>query len=213
MTRGRGYELQLADGEIDAVQAERLLEESRPRQALALWRGEPLADLADEPFAADAIRRLEGLGGRAAELAIDADLAVGAHAELIGELDALVAAHPLRERLQAQRMLALYRSNRQSEALAAYRVARAELVEQIGVEPGAELQRLHEQILAHDPALDLPAAAEPELSPRQPHRRGGARARSWWVPPRSCSPACWRSGSSACSSRTGWPRSTRTRSV
>ena len=189
VTRGRGYELQLADGEIDAVQAERLLEESRPREALALWRGEPLADLADEPFAPAEIRRFEELRLRAAELAIDADLAVGRHTELIGELDALVAAHPLRERLHAQRMLALYRANRQSEALAAYRAARAELVEQIGVEPGAELQRLHEQILAHDPALDLPAAAEPELVPRQRRRRDGARARCWWAPPRSCSPA------------------------
>ena len=129
------------------------------------------------------IRRLEELRLRAAELAIDADLAAGRHAEVIAELDALVAANPLRERLHAQRMLALYRAGRQSEALAAYRAARAELVEQIGVEPGAELQRLHEQILAHDPALDLPAAAEPEsrAPPRATLARGaggrrGARA-------------------------------------
>jgi predicted ATPase/DNA-binding SARP family transcriptional activator len=160
VTRGRGYELQLADGEVDAVRAARLLEESRPRDALALWHGEPLADLADTPFAAAEIRRLQELRLRAAELAIDADLSAGRHAELITEIDTLVAANPLRERLHAQRMLALYRAHRQSEALAAYRTARAELVEQIGVEPGAELQRLHEQILAHDPALDLrPAAA------------------------------------------------------
>jgi YVTN family beta-propeller protein len=169
VTRGRGYELQLADGEIDAARAERLLEQARPREALALWRGEPLADLADEPFAAAEIRRLEDLRLRATEMAIDADLAAGRHAELTGELDALVAEHPLRERLHAQRMLALYRAGRQSEALGAYRAARAELVEQIGVEPGGELQRLHEQILAHDPALDLPAAAEPET--RAPRRR------------------------------------------
>ena len=178
MTRGRGYELQLADGEVDAVRAERLLEESRPREALALWRGEPLADLADEPFAAAEIRRLQELRLRAAELAIDADLAAGRHAELIAELDALVAANPLRERLHAQRMLALYRANRQSEALGAYRAARAGLVEQIGVEPGAELQRLHEQILAHDPALDLPAAAAPEpaTAPAARARRGSRAA-------------------------------------
>jgi predicted ATPase/class 3 adenylate cyclase/DNA-binding winged helix-turn-helix (wHTH) protein len=164
VTRGRGYELQLADGEVDAVRAERLLEESRARDALALWQGEPLADLADEPFAAAEIRRLQELRLRAAELAIDADLSAGRQAELIGELDALVAANPLRERLHAQRMLALYRANRQAEALEAYRAARAGLIEQIGVEPGAELRRLHEQILAHDPALDLPAAAAPEAA-------------------------------------------------
>ena len=92
---------------------------------------------------------------------------------MIGELETLVAAHPLRERLHAQHMLALYRSGRQSEALEAYRVARSGLVEEIGVEPGAELQRLHEQVLAHDPALDLPAPADadPVPSPRPPPRR------------------------------------------
>ena len=141
---------------------------------MALWRGGPLADLADEPFAAAEIRRLEDLRLRATEMAIDADLAAGRHAELTGELDALVAENPLRERLHAQRMLALYRAGRQSEALAAYRTARAELVEQIGVEPGGELQRLHEQILAHDPALDLPAAAEPESRAPPPRRRSRA---------------------------------------
>jgi ABC-type transport system substrate-binding protein/DNA-binding SARP family transcriptional activator/DNA-binding beta-propeller fold protein YncE len=153
VTRGRGYELQLTDGEVDATRASRLIDESRPREALALWRGEPLADLADEPFAAAEIRRLEELRLRATELAIDADLEVGRHAEVIGELDALVGEHPLRERLHAQRMLALYRSGRQAEALEAYRAARTALVEQIGVEPGAELRELHEQILAQDPAL------------------------------------------------------------
>jgi len=172
VTRGRGYELQL-DGEVDAARAGRLVEESRAREALALWRGEPLADLADEPFAAAEIRRLEELRLRAAELAVDADLAAGRHASLIGELDALIAADPLRERLHAQRMLALYRAGRQSEALAAYRDARSALVEEVGVEPGAELQRLHERILAQDPALDLPADAEPERASasRAPPRR------------------------------------------
>jgi len=173
VTRGRGYELQLPDDDVDAVRFERLLEESRAREALALWRGDALADVADEPFAASEIRRLEELRLRAAELAIDADLAAGRHASLIGELNALVAADPLRERLHAQRMLALYRAGRQSEALAAYRDARSALVEEVGVEPGAELQRLHERILAQDPALDLPADAEPEpaSAPRAPPRR------------------------------------------
>ncbi len=173
VTRGRGYELQAPEEAVDAVRFERLLDESRAREALGLWHGDPLADVADEPFAAAEIRRLDALRLRAAESAIDADLAVGRHAEVIGELDALVAANPLREHLHAQRMLALYRSGRQSEALAAYRDARAVLVEEVGVEPGAELHELHERILAHDPALDLPepAAAEPADVPRPPNRR------------------------------------------
>jgi YVTN family beta-propeller protein len=165
VTHGRGYELQLPERDVDAVRFERLVGESRPRDALALWHGDALADLTDEPFAATEIRRLEELRVRAAECAIDADLDVGRHAEVVGELDALVAAYPLREHLHAERMLALYRAGRQSEALAAYQEARAALVEQIGVEPGAELQRLHDAILAHDLALDLPAPEEPEPPP------------------------------------------------
>src|SRR3954453_9340444 len=127
VTHGRAYELELVDGEVDAVRAERLLEEARPREALALWRGEPLEDLADEPFAAPEIRRLQELRLRAAERAIDADLEAGRHDEVIAQLDTLVAANPLRERLHAQRMLALYRGGRQSEALGAYPPAPARL--------------------------------------------------------------------------------------
>jgi YVTN family beta-propeller protein len=173
VTRGRGYELQLTGGDVDAVRFERLLEESRPREALALWRGDALADLADEPFAAAEIRRLDELRLRAAEMAIEADLAAGRHAEVLGELDALVAEAPLRERLHAQRMLALYRSGRQSEALEAYREARTALVQEIGVEPGSELRRLHEAILGQDPALDLPVVADAgPSSPSPPVPRG-----------------------------------------
>ena len=164
VTHGRGYELRLPADAVDVARFERLLDESRPREALALWRGEALADVADEPFAAAEIRRLDELRVHAHELAIDADLEAGRHADVIGELEALVAQHPLRERLHAQRMLALYRSERQSEALDAYRQARGALVEQIGVEPGAELQRLHAAILSHDPALD-PAAPVPPARP------------------------------------------------
>ena len=183
VTRGRGYELQLADGSVDVARAVRLLEESRPREALTLWRGEPLADLADEPFAAPEIRRLEDLRLRATEMAVDADLAAGRHAELTGELDRLVAEYPLRERLHGQRMLALYRAGRQSEALEAYRQARVALVEQIGVEPGAELRGLHERILTQDPALDLPtaAAAEPETQPQAGQAPRPRRSRSLLV--------------------------------
>ena len=162
-TRNGGYVLQAPDGEVDAVRFERLLEESRAREALALWRGDALADVANEPFAAAEIRRLDELRLRAAERAIDDDLAAGRHAEVIGELEALTAAEPLREHLHAQHMLALYRSGRQSDALAAYRDARSGLVDQIGVEPGGELRRLQDAILAQDPALDVPQ--RPRRSP------------------------------------------------
>jgi DNA-binding SARP family transcriptional activator len=177
VTHGRGYELQLPADAVDVARFERLLDESRPREALALWRGEALADVADEPFAAAEIRRLDELRVHAHELAIDADLEAGRHADVIGELAALVAEHPLRERLHAQRMLALYRSERQSEALGAYRQARGALVEQIGVEPGPELQQLHEAVLAHDAALDAPAPPVPAPSqpvPGRTRRRRGA---------------------------------------
>ena len=136
VTRNGGYELQLSGDEVDVVRFERLVDESRAREALALWRGDALADLAGEPFAAAEIRRLDDLRLRAAESAIELDLAAGRHAEVIGELERLVTEEPLREHLHAQRMLALYRSGRQAEALEAYRDARSALVEQIGVEPG-----------------------------------------------------------------------------
>jgi DNA-binding SARP family transcriptional activator len=121
----------LADGEVDAVRFERLLKDARGREALALWRGAPLCDVAEEPFAAAEIRRLEDLRVRAGELAIDADLGAGRHHEVLGLLEALLEAEPLRERLHAQRMLALYRCGRQAEALSACREARALLVEQV----------------------------------------------------------------------------------
>jgi len=196
ITRGRGYELRLAAERVDAARFEALVTQATDtngsagrlaREALALWCGAALADVADEPFAAAEIRRLEELRLRAAELAVEGDLAAGRHREVIGELDALVAAHPLSERLHAQRMLALYRSGRQAEALAAYRHARSVLVEEIGVEPGPELRRLHEAILRQDAAaLDLPAAAAPPAAapssvaagPRAPpvaRRRPGPR--------------------------------------
>jgi peptide/nickel transport system substrate-binding protein len=173
VTLGHGYQLQLANGEVDTLRFERLLGDSRAREALALWHGDALEDVAEEPFAAAEIRRLDELRLRAAETAIDADLEAGRHADVIAELELLVAEEPLREHLHAQRMLALYRSGRQSDALAAYRDARAGLVDQVGVEPGAELRALHEAVLGQDPALDLPAGPEPvpALAPRPPPRR------------------------------------------
>src|SRR5215216_4816984 len=160
-THGRGYALELADDRVDAVRFERLVDEGKADEALALWHDDPLSDLRSEPFAPAEIRRLEKLRARALEAAVDEQLAAGRHREVLARIDELVAEHPLRERLHAQRMLALYRSGRQADALAAYRGARATLVEEIGVEPGPELRRLHEAILAQDPALELPFAGAP----------------------------------------------------
>jgi YVTN family beta-propeller protein len=179
VTRGRGYELRLSDGDVDALRFEQLLDDGRAREALALWRGEALADLVDEPFAAAEVRRLDVLRLHASELAIDDDIEAGRHGKVIGELDALIDEHPLREQLHARRMLALYRCGRQAEALEAYRDARAVLVEQVGVEPGGELRRLQDAILAQDPALDGAAAppptqARPPPTRPPPHRRTGA---------------------------------------
>jgi WD40 repeat protein/DNA-binding SARP family transcriptional activator len=163
VTRGRGYELRLGTDELDARCFERLVAEGRPREALALWRGAPLADVAGEPFAAGEIRRLEELRLAAIESAIDDDLGAARHREVAAELDVLVAEEPLRERFHAQRMLALYRCGRQADALDAYRQARSALVEAIGIEPGPELRRLQEAILRQEPSLEAPA---PELRRR-----------------------------------------------
>jgi DNA-binding SARP family transcriptional activator len=128
VTRGRGYELRMDPDAVDALRFERLLSAgengARALEALALWRGPPLDDLADEPFAAPEIRRLVDLWLQAREAAIDAALADGRQAEVLGEIDALIREHPLRERLRAQQMIALYRLARQAEALDAFREAR-----------------------------------------------------------------------------------------
>ena len=125
----------------------------RLREALALWRGSPLADFACEPFAQVEILRLEELRAGAHEELAEAELELGHHARLVGELEALVAAHPLRERLRAQLMLAYYRSGRQTAALAAFQDARRTLADELGLEPSAELRRLERAILVHDPSL------------------------------------------------------------
>lgn len=161
-----GYVLRAAAEEIDAVVAERLGREGerllpddpagahdRLDLALGLWRGEPLSDLADEPFARPEIARLGELRLRLLEDRIEADLRLGRQAELVGELRDLVAASPYRERLRGQLMVALYRCGRQAEALRAYQEARTILVEELGIDPGPELQELERAILRHDPAL------------------------------------------------------------
>jgi len=184
-TSGRGYTLRVEDGELDVDRFERLvcegseaLAHERPadaathlRAGLALWRGQPLAEVAYEGFAQGEIARLEERRAVALERRIDADLALGRHADLVSELEALVARHPLRERLRGQRMLALYRCGRQSDALEAFHQARRQLVEEVGVEPGPELRGLHEAILRQDPSLD-----RAPREPRHPFDAGPARA-------------------------------------
>ena len=124
-------------------------------EALALWRGAPLAEFAAERFARAESARLDELHAGVLEVRVDADLALGAHTALVPELEALVARYPLRERLREQLMLALYRAGRQAEALQTYRGARATLVEELGIEPGRKLQELEQAILRQDTSLDL----------------------------------------------------------
>ena len=145
----------------------------RLRAALAEWRGPPLSGLSFEPFAQAEIVTLEGLHAAALEDRIEADLLAGRHGELVPELEALVARHPLRERLRGQLMLALYRAGRQGDALDAYRQAVRTLDAELGLPPSPELERLERAILAHDPALrhGPPAAVEAPGPERRRRRR------------------------------------------
>jgi DNA-binding SARP family transcriptional activator len=168
-TRSPGYVMRLAPGQLDLHRFERQAEEAAEarargdahrvaqllREALALWRGDALADLADEPFARAAIERLEEIRLAVLERRIDAELDLGRHAELVGELHEHVAANPFGERFRGQLMLALYRSGRQAEALDVYRATRAALIDAFGIEPTPALRELERAILRHDPALEL----------------------------------------------------------
>jgi DNA-binding SARP family transcriptional activator len=167
VARGRAA---LASGEQERAAA--LLHE-----ALELWRGEPLADLVDEPGVADEIRRLRAARAVAVEDRVDADLALGRHRQLVPELGRLVADEPLRERRRAQLMLALYRSGQQADALRVYRETQAYLASELGLEPGRELRALELAVMHHDPALAPPVVAPPPVA----GRRGPARRRG---PPR-----------------------------
>ena len=165
VTHAPGYVLRLRPDELDLDRFERLVgsaEGAEPRaaaqllrEALALWRGDPLADLAYEAFVQGPAARLSEVRLNAVEKRIDAELELGLHGDLVRELTGLVSEHPLREGLRGQLMLALYRAGRQAEALDAYRDARRTLTEQLGLEPGPALQRLERAILAHDPSLEL----------------------------------------------------------
>ena len=167
VTRPPGYVLQVAPDQVDLARFERLLEEGRRalsaddplgasailREALGLWRGPLLADLGSQEFAERVRRRLGELRLAAVMERIDADLALGRHGELVGELEALVAEHPTEEHLRAQLMLALYRCGRQTDALDEYQRARRLLVEKFGVEPGPELREVQKAILNQDGSL------------------------------------------------------------
>ena len=156
-TKVPGYLLRVEVGELDLERFRELYEEGRHVEALSLWRGAPLADFGSLRFARSEIARLDELRLTCLEDRHDDDLAVGRHSELVGELNALVGAHPLRQRLRAQLMLALYRSGRDAEALAVYQDLRGRLVEELGIEPGRALRDLHQAILKQDPGLDLVA--------------------------------------------------------
>jgi DNA-binding SARP family transcriptional activator len=186
VTREHGYELRLHPGCLDAHRFERLVAEGRSdlaagrpapaasalEDALSLWRGPPLADLAYEPFAKQEVARLDELRLEALETLIEAKLALGAHAELVGRLQTLIGEHPFRERLRAQLMLALYRCDRQADALQAYQDARLTLVEELGIEPSERLRELEQAILRQDPKLHLTMAEEPAAKPEAGPGRG-----------------------------------------
>ncbi len=169
-TMAGGYRVAVVGDELDAGKAQRLLAVAADRvaagdaavaaellrEALRLWRGRTLAGLELESTGRHEIEQWEELRMTALMDRIDCDLTLGRHEQLVGELNRLVAEHPLRERLRAQQMLALYRADRQADALDAYQQARQALVDGLGIEPSSSLQRLQKGVLAHDPALELP---------------------------------------------------------
>jgi DNA-binding SARP family transcriptional activator/streptogramin lyase len=201
VTQPHGYMLRIEPEQLDLHRFEQLAREGREalasgnieqgaarlEEALALWRGPPLADLAYAPFAASKIGRLLELRLSVIEDRIEADLALGRHFELVPELTALVAEYPLCERLRAQLMVALYRTGRQSEALQVYREARRLLAEELGIDPGPELQRLEKAILVHDPSLAPPrsSGADPSAVERRARRHVAAAAKAAVAHPRA----------------------------
>jgi YVTN family beta-propeller protein len=216
VTRDRGYLLRVGREHLDAalfqdgftagraaLEAGRHAEAAGTlRTALDRWRSPVLADLADYAFTRPEAARLEELRLAALEARIEADLALGRHDALTGELEQLVAEHPLRERLHGQLMLALYRCGRQAEALAAYRRARDLLAGELGIDPGEPLQRLHASVLGHDPALDW---SESRRTLTEGHRAGAG--------PPAPSPAPEHRGPGlaavSCLPRSGWGRAHR----
>ena len=166
-TRAPGYALELPEEALDLARFDRLRREGRKAlesgdaetaadrfaQALELWRGPALAEFS-EPFALVEAAHLRERQEVTVEDRIDADLALGRHADLVGELESLVAFNPLRERLRAQLMVALYRSGRQADALAVYQTYRETLADELGLEPSARMRELERRILRQDETLD-----------------------------------------------------------
>jgi DNA-binding SARP family transcriptional activator len=201
ITRPPGYLLRVEPGTLDATRFEELTAKaaraladgaaraagSMLREALGLWRGQAFEEFADSDVAAAEADRLGELRLGAVEDRLEAELRLGRHRELVAELEGLIRKYPLRERLWAQLMLAVYRAGRQADALLAYQRARSVLVEELGIDPGAELRRVHVSILAQDPGLDLPTPAEasparelPEaLKPTGPVFAGRAAELTW----------------------------------
>jgi DNA-binding SARP family transcriptional activator len=187
-TADGGYRIGVDADQLDAAHVRQLLASAREhgaagelvaaaellREALALWRGPTLAGLLLESHGRDEVAQLDELRLTALMDRIDCDLALGRHEDVLGELHVLVGEYPLRERLRAQQMLALYRADRQAEALAAYQQARDVLVEELGIEPSAALQRLQQAILRHDSSLETPSGtaavngAVPAAPPKPP---------------------------------------------
>ncbi len=193
VTQTTGYAVRLEDGQLDLARFEHAVTSARGaapaeaaerlREALSLWRGVPLAEL-DGPFATAERGRLEEQRLAAVEQRIEAELALGRHAELLPELEGLVRGQPLWERLRGQLMLALYRCGRQADALEVYRTGRRLLDEELGLKPGAELQRLERAILNHDPSLESPVVAGVKR-PSVPQRRRASSHTEASVPPDS----------------------------
>jgi DNA-binding SARP family transcriptional activator len=180
-TRPPGYLLQVSAGEVDVARFESLVAQARERddpdersaclrEALALWRGEPLAEFRYEAFAEREIARLEELRLASVEDRIDADLALGRHHELVAELEPLVAEHPFRERLRGQLMLALYRCGRQADALHAFQSGRRALVQQLGIDTGPVLRQLE----LHPPSRSGLGSARRGCAPQRAVRAGGS---------------------------------------
>ena len=201
VTRAPGYAVDLPREAVDAFRAEDALRAGRDALAagdarrasevlagaLALWRGPALEEFR-EPFAEGEARRLEELRLALTEERLAADLALGRHADANREIEALVAAEPLRERLRELQMVALYRSGRQAEALAAYQDAFRALNEELGIEPSARLRELERAVLRQDPSLDAPAAAPRRRAPSLPRARRPSGATPARRPSGRCSP-------------------------
>jgi DNA-binding SARP family transcriptional activator len=207
-TRPPGYLLRLAEGdELDICRVESIAgaapgddgpaRSEKLREALALFRGEPLAEFRYEAFASEEAARLEALRLAVLEEQIESELRQGRHEDVVPELERLIAANPFREDLRAHLMLALYRTGRQADALRAYQEARSVLVDELGIDPSAALQRLERQILNHDPGLAAPdtftparhrsassRSCSPKSRPRRSSRRersSGSTVASWWT--------------------------------